>query len=123
MFKSIRCALDAGNDVIVDAVLLYPEQEKGYCDAAQNADLVWVKIELPLAIVEKREAVRKKASRGVARYYWDRIHEGIVYDLEIDTGTLIPERVAQRLLDFIVEKDKSNNEGSIVEQFVGSERQ
>ena len=85
MRGAVAALADAGNDLIVDevaegaAIADYRRRLAGHA-------LSVVKVTAPLAVVEQRER-----QRG------DRLHEGIAYDLELETGEATPEACARRL--------------------------
>ncbi len=48
-----------------------------------------------LDVLETRERERGDRLIGLARWQYDRVHAGQVYDLEIDTATVSPAECAQ----------------------------
>lgn len=57
-----------------------------------------VKVDAPLSELERRERERGDRLIGLAREQSARIHEGIVYDLEVDTHIETPDALARRVL-------------------------
>ena len=53
----------------------------------------------PLDILETRERGRGDREIGLARWQHERVHQGMIYDLEIDTTTTTPLENAQRIRD------------------------
>jgi chloramphenicol 3-O phosphotransferase len=51
----------------------------------------------PLAVLEERERLRKDRILGLARWQFDRVHQGIDYDLAVDTSVESPESCAVRI--------------------------
>ncbi len=104
MHKSIAAALYNGNNVILDHLLFDSGWYGQLNDLVKDFDPIWVKVTLPFDELVRREAIRKRAPFGYARYYYDRMHEGVAYSLEINTQKLIPQEAAQLLLDFVTSK-------------------
>lgn len=57
-----------------------------------------VKVDAPLSELERRERERGDRLIGLAREQSARIHEGITYDLEVDTHTDTPDSLARKVL-------------------------
>ena len=57
-----------------------------------------VKVDAPLSELERRERERADRLIGLAREQSARVHTGIVYDLEVDTGKDTPDALARRVL-------------------------
>ncbi len=49
----------------------------------------------PLAVLEGRERQRK--DRGLARWQYDLVHQGKIYDLEVDTSTATAMDCARKI--------------------------
>ena len=93
MRQSIAAMARAGNNLIVDDVLL--EDELGQY-AALLADFTFhaVGVFAPLDVLEARERERRDRPIGLARWQYDRVHKGKVYDLELDTSGSAPMECA-----------------------------
>ncbi len=57
-----------------------------------------VKVSAPLHALEQREGERGDRLSGLAREQSARIHEGVSYDLEVDTQAETPDALARRVL-------------------------
>ena len=57
-----------------------------------------VKVFAPLGILETRERARGDRMIGLARDQWQRVHVGVDYDFEVDTGSLTVEAAAQEII-------------------------
>jgi chloramphenicol 3-O phosphotransferase len=62
-------------------------------------DLRMVGLFASLAVLEARERARGDRQIGLARWQFDRVHQGIVYDLELDTTAMLPRACAERIRD------------------------
>jgi chloramphenicol 3-O phosphotransferase len=69
------------------------------CLGALNENHVcYVGIRCPVEVIEKRELDRGDRRIGMGRWQADRVHEGMRYDLELDTSILSPSQCAQKIL-------------------------
>ncbi len=100
VFLGMRFAIAAmarhGNDLIVDDVLLGRDQAE-YDEALAGLTVHWVGVFAPLDVLEAREKQRSDRMIGLSRWQFDRVHQGIKYDLEIDTSRSSPEECAAQI--------------------------
>lgn len=94
MRASVAALANAGNNCLVDDVMLSASDQQSYCNACQNLPIQFVAIHAPLDILEKRERKRGDRLIGLSRWQFPRVHRGIEYDFEIDTTDRGPEDVA-----------------------------
>jgi chloramphenicol 3-O phosphotransferase len=50
-------------------------------------------------MIEDRTAQREDREIGLARWQYGRVHQGIAYDLEIDTASTAPAQCARLIQD------------------------
>jgi chloramphenicol 3-O phosphotransferase len=97
-FRGMRHAVAAlaaqGNNLIVDDVLLGTTARE-YAELLSTFRLHWVGVLAPLDVLEARERQRGDRLIGLARWQYDRVHQGLTYDLELDTGLASPMACAQ----------------------------
>lgn len=100
VFRGMRHAIAAmaaqGNNLIVDDVMLDGEMEE-YAHLLAGHELYRVGIFAPLDVIEARERARGDRMIGLARWQYDRVHAGNIYDLEINAAALTPAECAQRI--------------------------
>jgi chloramphenicol 3-O phosphotransferase len=96
--QSIADMASEGWNIIADDVAVAKDWED-YCRRLSAHQLITVKVFAALDVLEARERARGDRMIGLARDQWQRIHEGIAYDIEIDTGTLTPDAAAQRIAE------------------------
>jgi chloramphenicol 3-O phosphotransferase len=88
-FRGMRHAVAAmaaqGNDLIVDEVLMGRKKAE-YVTLLSAFEVFLVGVFAPLDILEARERERGDRMIGLARWQYDRVHQDIEYDLEVDTG-------------------------------------
>jgi chloramphenicol 3-O phosphotransferase len=86
MRHAVAAMAEQGNNLIIDDVLCNGEMPD-YVTLLSAFDLHLVGVFAPLDILEARERARVDRLIGLARWQYGRVHEGIGYDLEIDTST------------------------------------
>ena len=84
---------EQGNNLIVDDVLLGPASAD-YARLLSPFEVCRVGVFASLDILEARERQRGDRLIGLARWQYDRVHQGMVYDLEVDTGSASPMQCA-----------------------------
>ena len=99
MRRLVRGLSETGFNVIVDEVA-----EAGaiadYRARLGNSCLV-VKVDAPLSELKRRERERGDRLIGLAREQSERVHNGISYDLEVDTHAQTPDALARLILERI----------------------
>lgn len=87
-----------GNHLIIDDVMLGSDAEEYRIQLAAH-EISFVGVMAPLAVLEQRERDRKDRMIGLARWQYDRVHQGLDYDLTVDTGSESPALCAARIKD------------------------
>ncbi len=85
MRASVAALARAGNNCIVDDVMLSPKDQQSYLEACTGIRLEFVALHAPLAILEQRERERGDRLIGLSRWQYARVHQGIIYNFEIET--------------------------------------
>jgi chloramphenicol 3-O phosphotransferase len=87
--------------LVVDHVF----EQHAWCVATLAAlaasEVCLVGVRCPLAVLESREKARGDRRGGLARFQFERVHEGKPYDLEVDTSEASAEECAARILAFV----------------------
>jgi chloramphenicol 3-O phosphotransferase len=73
-----------GANVIIDEVLLGGGSEQQAWRAALSAEPLWVGIRCRAEEAERRETQRGDRDTGMARGQADAVHDGVVYDVDLD---------------------------------------
>lgn len=85
-FKDVVVALvQSGHNIIVDDVSLTQEEVDAWRDALAAFDVLWVGLSAPVEVLEEREQKRGDRKTGLSRWQIDLVHNGVAYDLMIDT--------------------------------------
>jgi chloramphenicol 3-O phosphotransferase len=87
MRRAIVAMATEGNNLIVDEVLLGDDKAADYAALLRPFEVFMVGVFAPLDVLEVRERQRGDRLIGLARWQYDRVHKGVHYDLEVDTGT------------------------------------
>jgi chloramphenicol 3-O phosphotransferase len=95
--RSVAILADAGFDLVVDDVWLDGEPAV-YADLLSGHRVWRVGLTAPLGILEAREVARGDRLPGLSRAQADRVHEGIAYDLMIDTSHTTSDEAARRIV-------------------------
>ncbi len=97
MRHAVAAMAGQGNDLIVDDVVLHSEWLE-YEALLAGHDVTRIGVFAPLEILEQREAARGDRLVGLARWQFDRVHQGARYDLTLDTSQRTPEQCAAEIL-------------------------
>jgi chloramphenicol 3-O phosphotransferase len=95
--KKVVCTLvDDNYQVIIDDVSIGKAEVDEWRKALAQYRVLWVGLTAPLEILEDREKIRPDRRIGSARWQAEHVHEGVVYDLMLDTvANSLPECVSQ----------------------------
>jgi chloramphenicol 3-O phosphotransferase len=93
--SAVRSVAVAGINVIVDEVVLADDGPGAWERALRGLDTMWVRVEADPTITDERESARGDRLVGLARAQRATVHDGIRYDLTIDSGTTDPGRAAE----------------------------
>jgi chloramphenicol 3-O phosphotransferase len=85
MRRAIAAMAQQGNNLIVDDVML-GNDAADYAEILATFQVFRVGVFAPLDVLEARERQRGDRLIGLARWQYDRVHQGIAYDLEIDAS-------------------------------------
>ena len=92
----------AGNDLLVDDVSIDPAWLDAWRAELTGVELLLVGVMAPLHVLQERETARGNRIAGEARAQIDVIHEGIEYDLIVDTSLQSPDECARSILAALV---------------------
>jgi len=94
MRHAVAAMAAQGNNLIVDDVMLGGTGAE-YAGLLSAFDVFWVGVLAPLDVLEERERRRRDRLPGLARWQYERVHEGMNYDLEIDASRATPMECAR----------------------------
>lgn len=99
MRHAVAAMAAQGNNLIVDEVMTGAGTVQEYRELLRPFDLHLVGLFAPLEVLEARERQRGDREIGLARWQYGRVHQGISYDLEVDTSAVSPAACAQMIRD------------------------
>jgi chloramphenicol 3-O phosphotransferase len=84
--EGIVAMVRAGARVIIDDVFLGgAASQQRWRDALGRLAVLWVAVRCDAAVAAAREVARGDRTLGMAASQADTVHQGVVYDLEVDT--------------------------------------
>ncbi len=105
MHRAIAAYAHSGNNVIVDYIKYEPEWIVDFKGSLSDVKVIFVGVNASLESIKQREKKRGTSPEGHARSHYDTVHQGIDYDLMIDTDSLTPEQSADKIIEFIKNKN------------------
>jgi chloramphenicol 3-O phosphotransferase len=99
MRHAVAAMAGQGNHLIVDDVWTGGHEAQDYRALLSAFEVRTVGLFAPLEVLEARERARGDRAIGLARWQFDRVHQGVRYDLEIATTAATPQQSAQRICD------------------------
>jgi chloramphenicol 3-O phosphotransferase len=97
--RSVAGLASAGNNVIVDHVLAGKPFLRECIALMGDMPVLFVGVHAPLEVLKQRELERGDRHVGLAEFQYERVHQDITYDIEIDTSASNPEECAQQIID------------------------
>jgi chloramphenicol 3-O phosphotransferase len=85
--------------VILDEVLAAPDMLEAWLKALSGLEVWMVGLHCTLIELERREIARGDRVLGQARGQFDRVHRGVIYDVELDSTAATAERLAHEVID------------------------
>ncbi len=104
MHRAIAAYAHTGNNVIVDYIKYEGAWIPDLKEALKGIPVIWVGVTAPLEIIQQREKKRGTSPEGHARSHYYTIHQGMSYDVMIDTSLLTPDQAADKVINFMNEK-------------------
>lgn len=100
MNSAIAAYAQAGCNVIVDYIAYKKEWLDDLRTKLQTIKTYWVKVTIPLEILEAREMARATSPKGHARSHSDYVYWDISYDLEVQSDKHSAQEIADIIKDF-----------------------
>ena len=96
--RSLAACAIAGNNLIVDHVLLERRWLQECVALLADFSVFFVGVRCPLDVLEVRERERGDRGPGQARKQFNLVHVDALYDFEVDTSLGSPEGCAERIV-------------------------
>lgn len=98
-YEGLAAIARSGLGVILDEVLLRGgTAQRQLADAFEGLALLWVGVQCDPAVAASREAGRPDRVAGMAASQAVKVHEGVHYDLTVDSTTASSEECARTIL-------------------------
>ncbi|GAA1697792.1 chloramphenicol phosphotransferase CPT family protein [Fodinicola feengrottensis] len=94
---AVAALVEAGNNVIVDEMLLDGRVRDHWLGVLAPMRTLFVRVDCALPELERRERLRGNPP-GLSRWSYERVHDGMRYDATIDTTHQLPTEAATGLL-------------------------
>ena len=101
MNGAIAAYAQSGCKVVVDYIAYKKEWVDDLRNKLKNVKTCWVKVNIPLAILEEREVARATSPKGHARSHYDTVHWDIKYDVEVNSGNDSAIKIAEQIKEFL----------------------
>ena len=95
MRRAVAAMAAEGCNMVVDDVIFDPAVVDDYRALLAAYDFHVVGVHAPLEVLEAREVARGDRALGLARSQFGVVHQGVTYDLEIDTAQASPDECAR----------------------------
>ena len=89
----------SGCSIIVDYIAYKKEWIDDLRNKLKDVPTYWVKVNIPLAVLEEREVARGTSPKGHARSHYDVVYWDVPYDLEVNSDTESAVAIAKRMKD------------------------
>lgn len=91
----------AGCNVIVDYIAYKKEWVDDLHSKLKGIKTYWVKVNIPLNVLEEREVARGTSPKGHGRSHYDTVHWDIKYDLEVNSEAESALAIAKKIQDHL----------------------
>lgn len=101
-YQGLAAIARSGVGVIIDEVFLGGTRSQQRLESALSGLAVaWIGVRCDLEVAVAREAARRDRTPGMAESQATIVHQGVHYDLEIDTTTHTAQACAAEIADFL----------------------
>jgi chloramphenicol 3-O phosphotransferase len=105
-YEGLAAIVRAGTGVIVDEVFLQGGASQARLERAlQGLSVLWVGVRCDPIVAEKRERQRSDRTIGMARKQAATVHQGVHYDIVVDTSHLTPDQCALEIVTWLAGHD------------------
>jgi chloramphenicol 3-O phosphotransferase len=96
MHRAIAAYAREGNNVIVDYIKYDSAWISDLQESLKGIKVLWVGVTASLESIQQREKARGTSPEGHARSVYHTMHEGMSYDLMLNTDSTMPEQAAEK---------------------------
>lgn len=101
MNSAIAAYAQSGCNVIVDYIAYKKEWIDDLQHKLKSVKTCWVKVAIPLSVLEQREAMRATSPKGHARSHYETVYWNLNYDFEVNSERDSAHTIAQQIKDFL----------------------
>ncbi len=107
LYRAIVSFSEQDFDLIVDGVLPYghPDSIADALSTFRRRRLCYIGVHCELDVLERRELTRADRTDGWARRQYQDLHDGAVYDIEVDTTATGADENADRIAQYLSHRD------------------
>ena len=102
MLKGMRRAMasmvEAGNNIVIDDIILDKTFLDDYLEVFQPFDVLFVGVKCPKEVINQRESERPGRFPGTAIGHYDICHAHDVYDVIVDSSTMSPNECVELIV-------------------------
>ena len=98
MRRAMASFVEAGNNIIIDDIILEPAFLQDYVDVMAHLDVYFIGVRCPIEVIEERESHRLGRFPGTAESHFHVCHAHGHYDLEVDTSVHSPTECADQVI-------------------------
>ena len=104
MRRAIATIVSNGLNVIIDDLLFEESFVIDYARVLAEFDVCIVGVRCPLDVVRQRESERPGRFPGTATWHFDKVHEHMIYDVEVNTASNSPRDCALTVMNALENK-------------------
>lgn len=101
MRRAMLALVQAGNNIIVDDIILEADFLDDYLTLFEGLPVTFVGVRCPLDVIDKREKARPGRFPGTAFGHHEVCHAHGDYDVEVDTSQLSPGECADKVISVL----------------------
>jgi chloramphenicol 3-O phosphotransferase len=101
MNSAIAAYAENGCNIIVDYIAYKKEWIDDLQAKLKKLQTYWVKVEIPLSVLEDREVARATSPKGHARSHYETVYWNVAYDLTVNSDKDSAKIIAQQIKDFL----------------------
>jgi chloramphenicol 3-O phosphotransferase len=104
-YEGLAAMARSGTGLIVDEVFLGGSASQDRLRAAfKGLSVLWVGVRCDAAVAEARELQRADRNIGMARDQAERVHQGVRYDVVVDTVEVSPSESATAIVTWVTSR-------------------
>jgi len=103
MRRAMAAMIRAGNNIIIDDILLEPDFLRDYVEVFSDLEVIFVGVRCPLNVINAREQTRPGRFPGTAYGHFHTCHAHSCYDIEVDTSQGTPLECARQVVNYMAQ--------------------